>query len=106
MGLIAEMMKKAEADGYTGANAPAKVCQDIVLKGIAESSLNRNVTIKGGVVMNYLLVCLTEFIIDDPGMRQNRISDMVTRLEKTFNNRMYVSRIQTSEKTGLKSTQK
>ncbi len=248
MGLIAEMMKKAETDGYTGANAPAKVCQDIVLKGIAESSINRNVTIKGGVVMrgitgdkrratqdldidfiryslrddsidafieklniidgititregeitelsqqdyhgkrvfvhitdsdgfsvtskidlgvhthldikqeefcfdvgmsddgasllinskeqmfveklrsllkfgpastrykdvfdmyylkdvvdkNYLLVCLTEFIIDDSGMRLNRISDIVTRLEKTFNNRMYVSRIQTSDKNWL-----
>lgn len=51
MPVIAEMMKKAEEDGYTGANAAAKVCQDIVLKGIAESSLSRNVTIKGGVVM-------------------------------------------------------
>lgn len=37
--------------GYGIADARARVCQDIVLKGIAESSLSRNVTIKGGVVM-------------------------------------------------------
>ena len=38
-------------DGYSQINAEAKVCQDIVLKAIAMSSLSRNVTIKGGVVM-------------------------------------------------------
>lgn len=37
--------------GYSAANASAKVCQDIVLKAIDRSSLSRNVTIKGGVVM-------------------------------------------------------
>ena len=37
--------------GYGIADARARVCQDIVLEGIAESSLSRNVTIKGGVVM-------------------------------------------------------
>ena len=31
--------------------AEARVCQDIVLKAISESTMNRNVTIKGGVVM-------------------------------------------------------
>ena len=45
MAIIADMMRKAEADGYTGGNATAKVCQDIVLKCIAENSLSRNVTI-------------------------------------------------------------
>lgn len=51
MGIIAEMMRTNEKTGYTGANLTAKVCQDIVLRAIAESNLNRNVTIKGGVVM-------------------------------------------------------
>lgn len=37
--------------GYSSQLAEARVCQDIVLKAIAESSLSRNVTIKGGVVM-------------------------------------------------------
>lgn len=45
--LIDEEMQK----GYSGDNASAKICQDIVLKAISESSLKRNVTVKGGVVM-------------------------------------------------------
>ncbi len=45
--LIDKEMKK----GYSGDSASAKVCQDIVLKAISESSLKRNVTVKGGVVM-------------------------------------------------------
>jgi len=51
MGMIADLMRTNEKSGYTGANLTAKVCQDIVLKAIADSNLNRNVTIKGGVVM-------------------------------------------------------
>ena len=46
--LLAEEFRK---EGYTEQNAEARVCQDIVLKAIAESNLSRNVTIKGGVVM-------------------------------------------------------
>ena len=38
-------------EGYTELLAEARVCQDIVLKAISESMMNRNVTIKGGVVM-------------------------------------------------------
>lgn len=38
-------------DGYSEVNAEAKVCQDVVLKAISNSSLSGNVTIKGGVVM-------------------------------------------------------
>ncbi|MBR4473262.1 MAG: nucleotidyl transferase AbiEii/AbiGii toxin family protein [Oscillospiraceae bacterium] len=45
---LAEEYRK---EGYSAANAEARVCQDIVLKAISESSLSRNVTIKGGVVM-------------------------------------------------------
>jgi predicted nucleotidyltransferase component of viral defense system len=47
---IKELISKAYADGYDE-NAEAKVCQDVVLKAISESTLSRNVTIKGGVVM-------------------------------------------------------
>lgn len=46
-----ELIEKAKDEGYSEANAQSKVCQDIVLSLIAQSSLNRNVTIKGGVVM-------------------------------------------------------
>lgn len=51
MGIIADMMRKEENAGYSGANLTAKVSQDIVLETIAKSALSRNVTIKGGVVM-------------------------------------------------------
>lgn len=48
---IKEMIRRANADGYFDDNAEAKMCQDVVLKAISESPLNRNVTVKGGVVM-------------------------------------------------------
>ena len=48
---IDEMIKKELENGYGDVNTQAKVCQDIILKAISESSLSRNVTIKGGVVM-------------------------------------------------------
>ncbi len=48
---LEEMIHAAAAEGYSSENAEAKVCQDLILKGIAGSSLSRNATIKGGVVM-------------------------------------------------------
>ena len=39
-------------NGYTLANASAKICQDIILNKIAKSTMNKNVTIKGGVVIH------------------------------------------------------
>lgn len=39
-------------EGYTKANAIAKVCQDVILNEIAKSPYFKNVTIKGGVVMH------------------------------------------------------
>lgn len=41
-------------EGYDEELAPAKLCQDIILRAIATSRLSRNVTIKGGVVMREL----------------------------------------------------
>ena len=48
---IAEMIQKAKEEGYNEANAEAKVCQDIVLTLISQTSMSRNITVKGGVVM-------------------------------------------------------
>lgn len=48
---LSDMTSDALAKGYEQDDAQARVCQDIVLKAISESSLSRNVTIKGGVVM-------------------------------------------------------
>ena len=51
MATIKEMIRQANAEGYIDDNAEAKVCQDVVLQAISESTLSGNVTIKGGVVM-------------------------------------------------------
>ncbi len=51
MANILEWVDSFKKDGYSEANAQSRVCQDLILKAIAESPLNRNVTIKGGVVM-------------------------------------------------------
>ena len=48
---IDEMIQTAKSAGYNETTAEAKVCQDIILLLISQSPLNRNVTIKGGVVM-------------------------------------------------------
>lgn len=51
MANLEKMAADYRSEGYSAQLADARVCQDIVLKAISESSLNRNVTIKGGVVM-------------------------------------------------------
>ena len=51
MANLEELAAEVRDDGYSEANAEARVCQDIVLKAIAQGSLSRNVTVKGGVVM-------------------------------------------------------
>ncbi len=48
---LSDLLKKTKELGYETNDAEAKVCQDIVLKAISKSTLSRNVTIKGGVVM-------------------------------------------------------
>lgn len=49
--IISTMIDKAKENGYNEANAEAKVCQDIILSLISRSHYNKNVTVKGGVVM-------------------------------------------------------
>lgn len=51
---IKDAMDDFIMQGYSDENAKARVCQDIILMAIANSSLARNVTIKGGVVMRSL----------------------------------------------------
>lgn len=53
MNLLDEV-DRIKKDGYSEANTEAKLCQDIIIKAISQSSLNRNITIKGGVVMRSL----------------------------------------------------
>ncbi len=51
---LAKEAAKLREQGYSEANAEAKLCQDIIIRAISISSLNRNITIKGGVVMRSL----------------------------------------------------
>ena len=51
MKTLTEYKDEIKARGYNEADANARLCQDIILKGLANSSLSRNVTVKGGVVM-------------------------------------------------------
>lgn len=48
---LRKMMQVYREDGLAVDLASARVCQDIVLMAIASGPFNRNVTIKGGVVM-------------------------------------------------------
>lgn len=48
---LLEEIEKVKSEGYSEANAQARVCQDMILYGISKGSLSQNVTIKGGVVM-------------------------------------------------------
>ena len=48
---LESLIKTVRNEGYSEANAAAKVCQDIVLKAIEVSDFGTHVTVKGGVVM-------------------------------------------------------
>ena len=51
---IDEIREAYLADGFSYLDASSRTCQDIMLSLIAKSPLNKNVTIKGGVVMQHL----------------------------------------------------
>lgn len=51
---LQDEVDKIKMEGYSEANAEAKLCQDIIIQAISQSGLSRNVTIKGGVVMRSL----------------------------------------------------
>lgn len=51
MANLDEMIATVIREGYSQANAAARVCQDIVLKAISKSSFSDHITVKGGVVM-------------------------------------------------------
>lgn len=52
---LKEMRQNYINEGYDFLDASAKVCQDILLAKISKSALNRNITIKGGVVMHNII---------------------------------------------------
>ena len=48
---LRKLINAIRDEGYSQANAEARVCQDIVLKAIDKSSFASHITVKGGVVM-------------------------------------------------------
>ena len=46
-----DTIKKYQDEGLSKELASTRICQDVVLKAIADGPLRRNVTIKGGIVM-------------------------------------------------------
>ena len=51
---IKDLSIKVKEEGYEEEMAEAKICQDIVLLLLSKSKFNKNITIKGGVVMRSL----------------------------------------------------
>ena len=48
---ILELSKTVNLEGYNEEMAEAKLCQNIILLLLSKSKYNRNITIKGGVVI-------------------------------------------------------
>lgn len=48
---LEELRRKYLENGFSLASASSKICQDIILNKISKSKMNKNVTIKGGVVI-------------------------------------------------------
>ena len=49
-----EIRRKHLSDGYNMLNASSKTCQDVILSKLAKSSLSKNVTIKGGAIIQHI----------------------------------------------------
>jgi len=57
---IKELSNKIKEEGYNEELAEAKLCQDIILLLLSKSKFNKNITIKGGVVMRSYQTTLEE----------------------------------------------
>lgn len=111
---LEELRKKYLDNGFLLANASAKICQDIILNKISKSKMNKNVTIKGGVVMyglsndkrrttrdldlDFIKYSLADesikafidtLIIKDTSMREKNIYDIINNLNITLNNNIF-----------------
>lgn len=51
---IKDLVEKYTKEGYSVQNAEARICQDIILLAISNSTLDKHVTIKGSVVIRSL----------------------------------------------------
>ena len=79
-----QLIEKEIENGYGDANAQAKVCQDIILKAMASSSLSRNA-----------------YIYNDPGMREKDVQGVLRRVKMAFKDRIFRNRLATTDKKWL-----
>ena len=56
MVIFKELIDKAIKNGYNEVNASAKVAQDVLLLIISQIEYNRNLTLKGDVLMQELMI--------------------------------------------------
>lgn len=119
MNLLKEI-EKIKNEGYNEANAQARACQDVILYGISNGRLSRNVTIKGGVVMRNIskdarratqdidLDFIKYSISDDSiGAFIQRlhlvedINEIIRRVERVFTNNEFIKEINKSKKNWM-----
>ena len=83
-----EEIKKAINEGFSEANAAAKVCQDVILDAISRSQFNRNITIKGGVVMRSITHNIRRATqdVDIDFIRYSLADDSIQRFVEKLNN--------------------
>ena len=55
----------------------------------------------GNMDKESLMKCFHTYILDDSGMRENTMDDIVKRISMVFSNRRYVNRLDTSDKRWL-----
>ncbi len=83
---ISELAIKIENEGYSEENAEAKLCQDIILLLLSKSRFNKNITIKGGVVMRSISNDVRRATIDLDldfiryPLTEERIKDLISQL--------------------------
>ena len=87
MSLIVQLQTQAFKEGYRGTEINAKVCQDIILMAISKSTLSRNVTIKGGVVMRSISNNIRRATqdLDIDFIRYSLSDESIERFIKTIN---------------------
>lgn len=85
---LREMIETVRRLGYENeADIRARVCQDLVLEAITKSSLSRNVTIKGGVVMRSITGNIRRATqdMDIDFIRYSLANDSIDRFVDTLN---------------------
>ena len=94
---IKELLIKVNEEGYSDEMAEAKLCQDIILLLFSKSRFNKNVTIKGGVVMRSISNNVRRATIDIDldlikyPLTNSGIRELIKELNRVENIKIYIS---------------